>query len=445
RVVADRAEGVHGDDDADRGEQTGTGQRHGEQGDGAADQVGAEHGGGDDHRGVDGRLETDGDTGQHDGGRTGLGGLADGLDRLVLGAGEVAGEPQDDAGEHDADDHRDGGDDGRVALRTGEVGGQEDERGRRAQHGRDDGRDVERAVDGDQAVLAGAGLGDVHTDDRGDDPDGGHDQREDQAVRAERDRAEDQRRDQRHRVGLEQVGGHTGAVTDVVTHVVGDGRRVPRVVLRDVLLDLADQVRADVSGLGEDAATNTHEHRDQRGAETEALQHLGGLARIDQHHQRGAEQAEPDGDHADGAAGAERDPHGLLPATGLPRRRGHPQVGLRGQPHAEVADGEREAGADQEEQRAADALAPVLRREEEQQYEHHGAENDQGVALPLEVGNRAFLHGLGDLLHLRGALTGGQNLLEQDVTNTERGKGDHCDHGHDAVVASGQRNAVRED
>jgi hypothetical protein len=31
RVVGDRAEGVHGDDDADRGEQAGAGQRHREQ------------------------------------------------------------------------------------------------------------------------------------------------------------------------------------------------------------------------------------------------------------------------------------------------------------------------------------------------------------------------------------------------------------------------------
>jgi hypothetical protein len=40
-------------------------------------------------------------------------------------------------------------------------------------------------------------------------------------------------------------------------------------------LDLADQVGADVGGLGEDAAADTHEHREQGGAEAEALEHLG--------------------------------------------------------------------------------------------------------------------------------------------------------------------------
>ena len=68
-VVGDRAEGVHRDDDTDRGQQTTAGQRDREQGDdtGAADQEGAVHGGRDHQRGVDGGLEADRDTGQDDG------------------------------------------------------------------------------------------------------------------------------------------------------------------------------------------------------------------------------------------------------------------------------------------------------------------------------------------------------------------------------------------
>ncbi len=61
---------------------------------------------------------------------------------------------------------------------------------------------------------------------------------------------------------------------------------VARVVLGDALLDLADQVGADVGGLGEDAAADTHEHREQRGAEAEALQHGRGVALVEQHHDR---------------------------------------------------------------------------------------------------------------------------------------------------------------
>ena len=110
----------------------------------------------------------------------------------------------------------------------------------------------------------------------GEHADGRHDQREQQALQAERGGAQDQRGDQRDRVGLEQVGGHARAVADVVADVVGDGGGVAGVVLGDALLDLADEVRADVGGLGEDAAADTHEHRQQGRAEAEALQHLRG-------------------------------------------------------------------------------------------------------------------------------------------------------------------------
>ena len=68
-------------------------------------------------------------------------------------------------------------------------------------------------------------------------------------------------------IGLEQIGGHAGAVADIVADVVGDHGRVAGIVLGDSGLDLADQVGADVGGLGEDAAAETGEDRNQRGAE----------------------------------------------------------------------------------------------------------------------------------------------------------------------------------
>ena len=95
----------------------------------------------------------------------------------------------------------------------------------------------------------------------------------------EQQHAEQHHRDRGDRVGLEQVGGHAGAVADVVADVVGDHRRVARVVLGDPGLDLADQVGTDVGGLGEDAAAQTGEHRDQRAAEAEADQRVDRLAR----------------------------------------------------------------------------------------------------------------------------------------------------------------------
>ena len=86
-------------------------------------------------------------------------------------------------------------------------------------------------------------------------------------------RALEQQRGQHHGgtdgddIGFEQVGRHAGAVAHVVTNVVGDHRRVAWIVFGDAGFDLADQVGADVSRLGEDPAAQTREDRDQRGAE----------------------------------------------------------------------------------------------------------------------------------------------------------------------------------
>ena len=113
--------------------------------------------------------------------------------------------------------------------------------------------------------------------------------------------------DDRHGVGLEQVGGHAGAVADVVAHVVGDHGRVAGVILGDAGFDLAHQVGADVGALGEDAAAETGEDGDQRAAEAErhhGLQHradvVGGRRAAAQEEvvARDAEQAEADHQHA---------------------------------------------------------------------------------------------------------------------------------------------------
>ena len=68
---------------------------------------------------------------------------------------------------------------------------------------------------------------------------------------------------------LEQVGAAAGAVADVVADEVGDDPGVARIVLGDALLDLADEVGADVCGLGVDAAAELGEQRHERGAEAE--------------------------------------------------------------------------------------------------------------------------------------------------------------------------------
>ena len=129
-------------------------------------------------------------------------------------------------------------------------------------------------VEGAHDRVVGAELDEEGADDRGDDAGGAdrqriHHGREQRRSAVEEDRGEHHGRDDRHRIGLEQVGRHAGAVADVVADVVGDRRRIARVVLGNAGFDLADEVGADVGALGEDAAAETGEDRDQRGAEAE--------------------------------------------------------------------------------------------------------------------------------------------------------------------------------
>ena len=138
----------------------------------------------------------------------------------------------------------------------------------------------EAPVDRRQRRLGPRSVAFTHedADDRGQHADGPGDDREDEAERGvgadrvEGGHAEDDRGDQRDLVALEQVGGHAGAVADVVADVVGDGGRVAGVVLGDARSTLPDQVGADVGGLGEDAAADPQEQGEQRAAEPEADQ-----------------------------------------------------------------------------------------------------------------------------------------------------------------------------
>ena len=120
------------------------------------------------------------------------------------------------------------------------------------------------------------------------------------------------RRDDRADVRLEEVGAHAGDVADVVADVVGDGGRVAGVVLGDAGFDLADEVGADVGGLGVDAAADAGEQRDRRGAEAEGgedLERVVDLEPRDEHEVRDdkAEQGEPGHGEAHDRAAAERD------------------------------------------------------------------------------------------------------------------------------------------
>ena len=214
--------------------------------------------------------------------------------------------------------------------------------------------DDEAAVDALHGLADGtlvAGPHAVGADDAGDHADGPHQQGEDHALVSEAGDAQDHGRHDRHFVALENVGRHAGTVADVVADVVGNGGGVAGIVFGNAGFDLADQVGADVGGLGVDAAADAHEQGQQRAAEAEAQQGLVGVLAVDQEDDRAAQQAQAVGEHAGDRAGAIAQLQGLAEA-GLGGRR-HAEVADRGQPHADEADRGRERSAEEEGERPA--------------------------------------------------------------------------------------------
>ncbi len=149
-----------------------------------------------------------------------------------------------------------------------------------------------------------------------------------------------------HLVALEDVCGYTGAVTHVVSHQVRDDRGVARVILGYPFLDLADEVRAYVSGLGVDVASHPHEKGEQGAAEAEAQEGVGRRFLEDQKYDHAAEQSQPVGKHARDGAGAVGYLEGSV-ETGA-RLRGHADIALYGHAHAELPNHEGEESAHHE-------------------------------------------------------------------------------------------------
>ena len=206
----------------------------------------------------------------------------------------------------------------------------------------------------------------------------------DRRLLAEQQHAQQHHGDRGDRVGLEQVRGHAGAVADVVADVVGDHGRVARVVLGNARLDLADKVGADVGGLGEDAAAEPGEDRDQRAAEAEPDQRVDSVPL--------AVAGDP-GEHAVVAGQPDQArPTTSRPVTAPPRnatasawrdaaarRLRDPCVGAHGHVHADVAGGRRQQSADQK----ADRDADVLQRD--QHDEHDDADAGDRRVLAVQV------------------------------------------------------------
>jgi hypothetical protein len=250
-VVGDRAVGVQRHHDAGHAQ-------HGRGGDGNAVQAGqleGRHDGHADEQHRPGRAaHADAQAGDHVGAVAGGAGLGHVLHRAVLRAGVELGDPHQRGGEHQA--HGAGAD--HAPLRAGAQGVVGHHRHRHADEGDERqhaGHDQALVQRGHHVLHARAGLDEGAADDAGDDRHTAQQQRvHHRGHRRGGDHQCAQRHggDQRDGVGLEQVGGHAGAVAHVVAHVVGDHRRVARVVFGDAGFHLAHQVGAHVGALGED-------------------------------------------------------------------------------------------------------------------------------------------------------------------------------------------------
>jgi hypothetical protein len=278
-------------------------------------------------------------------------------------------------------------------------------------------------VQGAHDLAAFLGADYERAEHRGDDRQPAQHHRVDDRVRPERfgrEAAEQHGGDQGHRIGLEQVGRHAGAVTDVVADVVRDHGRVARVVLRDAGFHLAHQVRTDVRALGEDAAAQSREDGDQRTAERQAHQRVQrGVLTQAQRLQRGvvarhAQQAQANHQHAGDRAAPKR--HFQRGADAFACRLRSANVGAHGDEHPDVAC----QGGKHRANRKAHRGGPVQRRANHN--EQNRAHQPDRAVLAVHVSFRTFLHGGSDLLH----------LLIARVLTQDPGRGQQAiDNGHD--------------
>ncbi len=314
-----------------------------------------------------------------------------------------------------------------VAEADGEIG-----RDRKARDRQDAGRDetlIERAHD----RIGRAELDEICAGDRGHDAGRADRQRiehrrGEHRLTGEEDRGEHHGRDHGHRIGLEKIGRHAGAIADIVADIVGDGRGIARIVFRDSRFDLADEIGADIRAFGENAAAETGEDRNQRGAETERDKRINRFAAVGIMMQRAGEneiigsdanQSEAGDEHARDRARLE----GNVEARGQGLGRGlrRADIGANRHIHADEAGGARQNRADQK----ADGDRPGQQQAENDEDDRADAGN--GHILSFEIGLRPFRDRPRDFLHPRRARIRGEKLRcgDRAVTDGEKSAENH--------------------
>ena len=210
------------------------------------------------HRGGS-RLHRHGQAGDDVGAVAGFRRLRHLLHRAVFGRGVVLGDDDQRGGQCQAD--HGAPEQGHADVGREHFPGHEVERAS-SQDARDDQAAIKRIHD----LAAFANAHEEGADDGRDDGHRTQHQRIDRACPAVgpvSDACNQHRSDDGDGVGFEKIRGHAGAVADVVADVVGDDGRVAWVILGNTGFDLAHQIGAHVSALGEDAAAQAREDRDQ--------------------------------------------------------------------------------------------------------------------------------------------------------------------------------------
>ena len=224
----------------------------------------------------------------------------------------------------------------------------------------------------------------------------------------EENRGEHHGGDDRHNIGFEQIGGHAGAIADIVAHIIGDRRRIAGIILGNPGFDLADEIGADISPLGENAATKTGEDRDERGTETERDQRVDRLAAVRRMAERSGENVKIHGDAKQGEARDQKPGNrarleGEVEPGGERLRRGlrGADIGAHRDIHADEPGRARQHRANQKSGGEGPGDQEPKGREDDE------TDGGDGYILAFQIGLRPFGDRPRDLLHFRRAGIGG--------------------------------------
>ena len=379
--------------------------------------VAEENGDSDEADGEGGGVGANGEAGDDIGGVAGFGGFGDITNGGVVGGGVVVGDEENDKGHEEADqrgqvDPQGGGDLAVVAQAVGKKDlGERPKRGGGGQ-GTDEDSEAEEA--------GGVSLAKV---DREDAKDGGEngDATHDEGVGEsgglglaiashDGEVGHEHATDETDGVGFKDVGGHAGAVADIITDVIGDGGGVTRVVLFQFGFDLANEIGPDVGRFGVDAPAEPGKHADEGGTEGEAGETVDGGTEAEifgSNHVEGADGEESQGD--DEQAGNSAPVEGVAEGGGTTEGGGlgGADVGHDGDPHSGKARDQATGGTD-EEADAGGEIFEVADGDEEK-------EGDAGDSLELtiQIGGGSFLNGGGDFPHAVVAIGLGANPLNE--------------------------------